>query len=228
MLDGADRQTQDSERERLMAEIIHLARKMAAGGLVQGTAGNISARHGDEIIITPTSHPYGSMEPNDLCTVDIDGNTLFGARGPSTETPLHTAVYRATDARAVVHTHSLFATTIACTEDLLPAVHYSIVRLGTHRVRVGEYARFGSQELADTTVEALAGGRAVLLRNHGALVYGSSLAQAFDYAELLEWLAQLYWRSKLLGDPRILSDAELDEVAAEGRRLRAARPPGAA
>jgi L-fuculose-phosphate aldolase len=222
MQDVEQAEASRDERERLMAEMIECGQAMLEDGLVKGTAGNISVRHGDEIIITPTSRPYGLITPPDLCIVDIEGNKLSGNRNPSTETPLHTAVYRATDARAVIHTHSTFATTIACTEDVLPAIHYSIVRFGTHSVRVADYARFGSEELAETTVRGLAGGRAVLLRNHGVLVHGSTLAQAYDYADLLEWLAQLYWQSKLVGQPRLLSDAQLEEVAAEAGRLRAA------
>ena len=226
MLNGEQAETAQGGRKHLMDEVILCGRRMLQDGLVKGTAGNVSVRDGDEIIITPSSEPYDLIAPEDLCVVDIDGKQLAGRCRPSTETPLHTAVYRGTDAGAVVHTHSMFATTIACTEDVLPAIHYSIVRLGTHGVRVADYARFGSDELAGTTFDGLAGGKAVLLRNHGALVYGASLAQAYDYAECLEWLAQLYWQSKVLGEPQILGDSELDEVSAEARRLRAARMQG--
>lgn len=226
MLESEKAQAANEKRELLMAEVIAYGQRMFRDGLVKGTAGNISVRDGDEIIITPSSQQYDLITPQDLCVVDIDGKQLAGRGRPSTETPLHTAVYRGTDARAVVHTHSIFATTIACTEHVLPAIHYNIVRLGTHSVRVAEYARFGSDELAETTFEGLAGGKAVLLRNHGVLVYGATLAQAYDYAECLEWLAQLYWQSKVLGNPHILSDSQLDEVTAEARRLRAARPQG--
>jgi L-fuculose-phosphate aldolase len=212
--------THAGERETLLDEIIRCARRMSDDGLVLGTAGNISVRLDDEIVITPSSMPYELIERSDLCVLDLSGRLLDGRRRPSSESPLHTQVYRTTDAAAVVHTHSPFATTLACAIDVLPAIHYAIHRFGGDTVRVAEYERFGSDELADKVAFALKDRRGALLRNHGAVTYGSSLTEAYDLAVLLEWLSRIYWQAKQLGEPRLLTTAEIDEVAEEARRLR--------
>jgi L-fuculose-phosphate aldolase len=209
-----------SEREARLDELVHRARMMSDTGLVVGTAGNISIRLDDEIAITPTSIPYELIQPSDLSVLDLAGRQIDGRRPASSEAPLHTQVYRATDAAAVVHTHSPFATTLACAIDALPAIHYSIHRFGGDTVPVAEYERFGSDALADRVAPLLQDRRGVLLRNHGAVTYGSSLAEAYDLAVLLEWLAEIYWRARQLGEPRLLTRAEIDEVAAEARRRR--------
>jgi len=209
-----------SAPEARLDELVHRARMMSDTGLVVGTAGNISIRLDDEIAITPTSIPYELIQPSDLSVLDLAGRQIDGRRPASSEAPLHTQVYRATDAAAVVHTHSPFATTLACAIDALPAIHYSIHRFGGDTVPVAEYERFGSDALADRVAPLLQDRRGVLLRNHGAVTYGSSLAEAYDLAVLLEWLAEIYWRARQLGEPRLLTRAEIDEVAAEARRRR--------
>src|SRR5436305_2495579 len=183
-----------SEREGRLDELVRCAQLMSDSGLVVGTAGNISIRVEDEIVITPTSIPYDQIDRSDLCVLDLEGRQLDGDRRPSAETPLHTQVYSTTDAAAVVHTHSLYATTVACVSDELPAIHYSIHRFGGDTIRVADYELFGSDELADTVTLGLKDRRGVLLRNHGAVTYGSSLAEAYDLAVLLEWLARIYWQ----------------------------------
>jgi L-fuculose-phosphate aldolase len=212
--------SEDDEREGRLDELVRCARTMADSGLVVGTAGNISIRLGEEIVITPTSIPYESIQRSDLCVLDLAGRQLDGTRRPSSETPLHAQIYRTTDAAAVVHTHSPFATTVACVVDALPAIHYSIHRFGGDSIPVAGYERFGSDALADEVARMLKDRRGVLLRNHGAVTYGSSLAEAYDLAVLLEWLAQIYWHAKQLGEPRLLTRAEISEVAAEARRRR--------
>ena len=196
-------------------ELVQYARRLTADGLVVGTAGNISIRLGDEIVITPTSIPYERIERDDLCVLGVDGR-----RRPSSETRLHTRIYETTDAAAVVHTHSPFATTLACVVDVLPAIHYSIHRFGGDTIPVVEYELFGSQALADRVALAVRDRRGVLLRNHGAATYGSSLREAYDLTVLLEWLARIYWQAKQLGEPRLLSAAAIADVAAEAQRRR--------
>jgi L-fuculose-phosphate aldolase len=196
-------------------ELVQYARRLTADGLVVGTAGNISIRLGDEIVITPTSIPYERIERDDLCVLGVDGR-----RRPSSETPLHTRIYETTDAAAVVHTHSPFATTLACVVDVLPAIHYSIHRFGGDTIPVVEYELFGSQALADRVALAVRDRRGVLLRNHGAVTYGSSLREAYDLTVQLEWLARIYWQAKQLGEPRLLSAAAIADVAAEAQRRR--------
>jgi L-fuculose-phosphate aldolase len=209
-----------SQREALLNELIQRARMLSDTGLVVGTAGNLSVRLDGEIAITPTSIPYELIEPSDLCLIDLDGRQTDGERRPSSEAPLHTQIYRTTDAAAVVHTHSPFATTLACVIDVLPAIHYSIHRFGGDTIPVAEYELFGSDALADKVSLLLKDRRGVLLRNHGAVTYGSSLAEAYDLTVMLEWLARLYWQAKQLGEPRILTAAEIGEVAAEAKRRR--------
>jgi L-fuculose-phosphate aldolase len=207
-----------NDLQQARVEVVEYGKRMLREGLVKGTSGNISIRVGDEVAISPGSMPYEEIEPDDVSIVDLDGNHLSGGR-PSSETPLHTLVYRETDAAAVVHTHSIYATTLACTVDELPAVHYMIHTFGGDSIAVSDYERFGSDELAAAVHAALGDRRGVLLRNHGAVVHGPTLTRAYDLAVLLEWLSELYWRSSIFGEPRILSHDQLEEVAAEaGRR----------
>ena len=188
-------------------------------GLAIGTSGNLSLRVGDTVLITPSGIGYRDLKPDDMCAVGLDGAELDAPAAVSSELPMHLAVYAATDAAAVVHTHSPEVVALSAVRDELPAIHYAITGLGGP-VRVAPYQRFGSGQLAAAAVAALAGRRAVILRNHGAVSYGASLAQAYDRALLLEWLAGVYRMACSLGDPRILSERELAEVAAEARRLR--------
>lgn len=197
---------------------------MLDDGLAIGSAGNLSVRDGDEILITPSGIAYRDLRPDDICVVGLDG-ARSGDAEPSSETPMHLAVYAATGAGAVVHTHSPEVIALSAVRGDLPAIHYAIVSLGGP-VRVAEYTRFGSQELARAAVAALSGRSAAILRNHGAISYGATLAEAYDRALLLEWLAHVYRLASSRGQPRILSQAELDEVAAEMRRRRYGEPRG--
>ncbi len=149
--------------------------------------------------------------------ITLDGTEVDAPETPSSETPMHLAVYAATNAAAIVHTHSPEVIALSASRDELPAIHYAIGTLGGP-VRVAPYARFGSAGLASAATQALTGRRAAILRNHGAITCGRTLAEAFDHALLLEWLAGVYRLALSYGEPRILSDAELDEVAAEARR----------
>ena len=203
----------------LRASLVDHGRRMVHDGLVDGVSGNLSARAGDLIAITPSGVPYQDMAPADICLVrPADGSTAAGGR-PSTETPMHLAVYRATDAAAIVHTHSPFVVALSTVLDELPAVHYAMAGLGG-LVRVTPYARFGTQELADGAVAALRGRTAVILRNHGALTYGATLEQAYDRACTLEWLASVYWHARMAGRPKTLTAAQLDEVREATRAIR--------
>jgi L-fuculose-phosphate aldolase len=200
-------------------ELVRYGSRLIADGLAVGAAGNLSIRVGDLIAITPSGIGYHEMTPADVCVVTLAGAEIEATETPSSELPMHLAVYAATNARAVVHTHSaeVVALSATCTE--LPAVHYAITSLGGP-VRVTSYVRFGSSGLADEAVAALAGRRAAILQNHGAICYGPTLPVAYDHAVLLEWLARVYRLARDHGEPRILSQAELDEVAAEARRRR--------
>jgi L-fuculose-phosphate aldolase len=190
---------------------------MFAAGLITGTSGNVSVRRGDRVLITPSGVGYDELTPEMLPTVSVDGRILSeGARHPSSEVPLHLAVYRDTGATAIVHTHSPYATAVGLVSDELPNVHYAIRALGG-AVKVAPYATFGSDELARNVAEALTGRRGALMRNHGAIALGDSIEQAHENAEKLEWLATLYYRARQMGTPALLTDEQLDEVARQAQ-----------
>jgi L-fuculose-phosphate aldolase len=201
------------------AELVALARRASTEGLSSGTSGNLSVRVDDSVLITPSSLDPDDTGPADICVVDLTGQQVAGERRPSSEVPMHLAVYRTTSATAVVHTHSPFATALSVTIDELPAVHYNIAALGGP-VRVAPYATFGSDELAANIAAALDGRVAAILQNHGTIAVGRTLRQAFDRAVMLEWLCALYWRALQVGTPRILTEADLDAVRAQSQRLR--------
>jgi L-fuculose-phosphate aldolase len=193
----------ERERERVAAA----ARRVAADGHVTGTAGNVSARVGELVAVTPTGARLEAIGPEDVAVVDLDGEQLDGELAPTSELGLHLGVYRRYDAGAVVHTHAPFATAVACVLDELPVVHYQMLALGG-AVRVAPYATFGTPELAELTLEALDGRGAALMANHGAIAYGADLDHAMQQAELLEWACQLYWRAAAIGAPRTLDASD--------------------
>lgn len=200
------------------AQLVRHCRRLVADGLAIGAAGNLSVRTGDLVAITPSGVSYSEVEPADICVLTVGGDVVEAAEAPSTELPMHLAVYAATDAAAVAHTHSAEVIALSVTRHELPAVHYAITNLGGP-VRVADYTRFGSADLAALAVAALEGRQAAILRNHGAICYGRTLAEAYDRALLLEWLARVYRLACSYGEPRILSQAELDDVTAEIKRI---------
>lgn len=199
-------------------ELVRIGRRMLADGLVVGSAGNLSVRLGDRILITPSGVPYDELAAEDMCVADLAEGEPSGPRRASSELPMHRLVYRTSSARAVVHTHSTAAVAVSITCTELPAVHYSILQLGGPTVRVAPYQTFGSEGLAASAMSALEGRTGALLQNHGAITYGSDLAQAYLRAQFLEWMCDIYLRSQAFGNPRILSDRELAAVAESARR----------
>jgi L-fuculose-phosphate aldolase len=209
------------------ADLVRYGRKMAADRLVIGSAGNLSVRAGDLVVITPSGVDYGDIGEDDICVVDAAGRQVAGRGRPSSEYLMHRMIYDTMpDAEAVVHTHSMAAVAASVTTDEIPAVHYAVLRLGGPTIRVAPYATFGSAELASSAAGALRGRYAALLQNHGVIAYGRALAAAYARAELAEWLAEVWARSRQLGQPRILDDAELTAVASEAERRRYAAAGG--
>lgn len=196
-----------AEREQVAAA----ARSLADQGLVLGTAGNISARHGDHVAVTPTGAVLAELRAEQVSVVDLEGRLVHGELEPTSELGLHLGVYGRFDTGAVVHTHSPVATALSCVLDELPAVHYAMLALGGV-VRVAPYATFGTPELAAHVLDALEGKTAALMANHGALVHAADMNAAVDLAQLLEWACTVYWRAATLGSPRTLDDAELGAV----------------
>ncbi|HTX80681.1 MAG TPA: class II aldolase/adducin family protein [Streptosporangiaceae bacterium] len=209
----------DGDLQTAREQLVSYCGRLVADGLAVGAAGNMSVRVGDLVAITPSGVSYTELDRADICLVTLAGEEADAPETPSTELPMHLAVYAATGAGAVVHTHSAEVIALSASRDELPAVHYAIVGLGGP-VRVAPYTRFGSAGLAEAAITALDGRRAAILQNHGAICYGRTLAEAYDRALLLEWLARVYRLACAHGTPRILSQAELDEVAAESRRRR--------
>jgi len=203
----------EDERER--AELVAAGRRLAERRLVVGTAGNLSVRMGDRVLVTPTGGDLGRLTAEMITVVDLaSGAVRAGELEPTSELPLHLAVYRATGAGAVAHAHAPASIAVGCTLDELPPVHYNTVLLGGV-VRVAGYATFGSAELAANVMAALSGRHAALMRNHGSLACGDTVGHACERLELLEWLAEVYCRAAAIGTPRLLGDGELAAVAAE-------------
>ncbi|MEU5431300.1 class II aldolase/adducin family protein [Streptomyces olivoreticuli] len=202
---------------RAWAEVVSTARRTTADGLVVGTSGNVSARVGDVVLVTPSGVPYDRLGPKDAVGVDLDGRQVLGELTPTSELPMHLAVYRSTDAAAVVHTHAVHATAVAGLVDELPLVHYMAGALGGP-VRVADYALYGTDELARNMLRALEGRTGCLLRNHGTVVYGASLDQAYDRTAQLEWMCRVWLTSASVPGraPALLS---LDQLAEATRKL---------
>jgi L-fuculose-phosphate aldolase len=195
----------------LRRELCEHGRRAIELGLVIGTSGNLSVRHGDLIAVTPSGVALDRLTPADCPVIDIDGYLVDGATRPSSETPMHLAIYATTDARAVVHTHSVFGTVVATTMTELPPIHYNALLLGG-TIRVAEYATYGTPELAAGVRTALAGRQAALIANHGGVTIGPTLAEAFESTRLLEWLCEIYVRALCVGKPAVLTDEQLTAV----------------
>ena len=200
-----------SERE-LRTAIVATAREMNAAKINRGKSGNVSARLGAGFLITPTGIPYDAMTPDDIVAMTLDG-VARGDRAPSSEWRFHRDLYRAREEfHAIVHVHAPFATTLACVRRGIPAFHYMVATAGGRDIRCAPYATFGSPELAALAVAAMADRRACLLANHGMIAAGRDLAGALALAIEVEGLAEMYWRALQIGEPALLSDAEMDAV----------------
>lgn len=198
----------DAQRRDLAAACARLA----AEGLLSGSAGNASVRAGGHVVVTPAGAVLADLGPPDMVVIGLDGARVEGRGAPTSETPLHLALYERTGAGAVVHTHPPVATALSCVLDEVPAVHYGMARLGGP-LRVAPYATYGTGELADAVAGALEGRRAALMRNHGAVAVGDDLAEAVEHAVFTEWVCRVWWTARAVGDPATLSAGELDEVA---------------
>lgn len=177
-----------------------------------GLAGNVSARAGDLVAVTPTGGRLATLDADEVAIVDLDGALVEAPRAPTSELPFHLAIYRRFDAGAVVHTHPPMATAVACVADELPCIHYSLLALGGG-VRVARYETFGTDDLAASVVEALEGRTAALMGSHGAVTYGRDLQEAVDATELLEWACGVYIHARACGTPRELGADEQRAVA---------------
>jgi L-fuculose-phosphate aldolase len=193
------------------AAIVDFCRRMTADGLVVGTSGNISVRRDDLVAVTPSAMAYEDLRPEHVGVHHLDGRPVEATLAPTSEMPTHLAVYHATDARAVVHTHSPAATAVSTLVDELPLIHYNVAIFGGP-VRVAPYATYGTADLATNVERALAGRTGCLLGNHGAIAVGDSLAKAYERARQLEWLCDVWLRARAAGEPRLLAPDEIERV----------------
>jgi L-fuculose-phosphate aldolase len=197
----------------LRDEVAQVCRDLAHSGLVIGSAGNVSARAGELVAVTPTGARLADLGGDAIAVVDLDGRLVDGSLQPTSELPFHLAIYARFGAGAVVHTHPPMGTAVACVVDELPCIHYTLPALGGS-VRVARYATFGTDDLAASIVEALEGGRrAALVASHGAVTYGDDLRSAVEATELLEWACGVYVNACAIGTPRVLDDDEQRALA---------------
>lgn len=200
-----------SETE-IRQSIIDHCLKMNSVGLNQGTAGNISVRHGDGLLISPSGVPYEELKPADMVFLNMDGS-YQGDFKPSSEWRFHRDIIKSRpEVNAVVHAHPIYSTALAIRGMEIPALHYMIAAAGGNTIRCAEYATFGTEELSRNALKALEGRSACLLANHGSIAAGPSLAKAMWLAVEVETLARQYVISLQLGGPNLLDGDEIDRV----------------
>lgn len=193
--------------------VIDTALAMSGSGLSPGRSGNVSVRFGDEVLITPTGMAYHDLIPDDIVPLSLEGELLSGKRLPSSEWHFHCAIYRARpDFKAIVHTHSAYATALSVHEKPIPPFHYMVAVAGGADIRCAPYATFGTEELAANAVAALEGRKACLLGHHGQIACGETVEKALELAEEVETLARQYVIACELGEPPHLSAAEMARV----------------
>jgi L-fuculose-phosphate aldolase len=204
--------------EAAREQVASACARLASEGLVVGSAGNVSVRAGEHVVVTPMGGVFGEMTAEQMAVVDLGGDVVDGPLVPTSELALHLLLYDRMDAGAVVHTHAPYATALSCVVDEVPAVHYSMLAFGGS-LRVAPYATFGTDELARNVEHALDGRSACLMRNHGHVDYAPDLDQALESALVVEWACTVYWRARAIGEPTVLSEEQLREVAEQMTRL---------
>ncbi|MFO7886308.1 MAG: L-fuculose-phosphate aldolase [Desulfobacteraceae bacterium] len=195
-------------------KIIETGQKMLSAGLTTGTGGNLSCFNREKglIAITPSGIEYPDMTLEQVLVMTIDGKIIEGSHKPSSETGFHLGLYhKRSDVNAVVHTHSVYATTYACLNRDIPAVHY-LVGFAGRKVPLAPYATYGSKELSDNITRTIENYNAVLMANHGLVAVGTSLLKAFNTAEEIELVARVSYQAESIGIPVILSNREMDRV----------------
>lgn len=185
---------------------------MIKNNLVIGSSGNISVRVEDHVVITPSSVHYTEMSSEDMVVLDLNGKVLEGARNPSVEHPMHLELYNTRDdTKAVVHTHSLYASAMAVlNEPLPPIIDETVPKLGSH-IRVSKYAMPGTKQLGANVRDAIEERSAALIANHGAVCIAKTLKEALFLAILLERTCKIYMLAKQVGTPRLLPDDVVED-----------------
>ena len=205
--------SQQSSLEAERRAISEYGRRMLHQGLTKGTGGNISARRGDRIAISPSGMPYEEITPEDVPTVDLQGEPLSGERVPSSERRMHATILREReDVGAVVHTHSPYATTFASLEEPVLPSHYLIAFVGD-RIPVSGYATYGTADLAELAIDTLGDEYdACLLKNHGTIAVGETAEAALETSLMVEYCARIHYQGRSIGEPTLLPDEEIDHL----------------
>lgn len=192
--------------------LVEAAVTLGRSGINRGTSGNLSLRHGDRFVVTPSGVRWDRLRPSTLVTMEMTGD-WHGSLRPSSEWRIHRDIYLARpDVRAVVHTHSVHATALSCLRKGMPAFHYMIAAAGGNSIRCAEYATYGTEALSRATLRALDGRNACLLANHGVVAIGADLDRATDLAVEVEALARIYLKACENGVPVLLDDTEMARV----------------
>ncbi len=202
---------------RLREQLVQYAQCLESSGLSVGKSGNLSARCGNDILITPSAIAYEALEPEKIVAVDLQGNCRDDDGGvPSSEWRFHCDIYRdRPDAAAIVHAHSPACTALACTGRAIPAFHYMVAVAGGTTIPIADYALFGTEQLSLNIQQSLGKLNACLLANHGMLALGGTVAQAFNLAKEVESIAHQYCLALSLGEVQLLSDEDMADVLAK-------------
>ena len=198
----------------LRQAVITTCLKMNAEGINQGTSGHVSVRTDEGFLITASGIPYARMKPEHVVEMDFDGG-YSGEYLPSTEWRMHMDILKhRPEANAIVHTHSIYATALACLRKDIPAFHYMIGIAGGTSIRCSDYAEYGTQALSDAMLKAMQDRSACLLGNHGQIAFGQDLAQALWRAGEVEAISHQYWAALLAGKPVLLNETQMTTVLA--------------
>lgn len=200
------------EKER--KQVVEYGKKLVQEGLVKGTFGNISIYNEREqlMAISPSGMDYDKIRPQDVVVLSLDGKVVDGEKKPSSEADMHRIFYlKKSRVNAVIHTHSYYATILACLNENIPPLHYEIAYAG-EEIKCSKYAPFGTWELAETALEAMGDRHACLLGNHGFLAAANNIEYAFDVAVQIEFVASLYYGCKTVGEPVILGEEEIQRA----------------
>ena len=193
-------------------KIIFFAKKLCNLKLNTGTSGNISVRKRDGFLITPTGMEYQNLKPRDIVFMDMK-KSIFGQREPSSEWPFHLEIMKKRiDVNAIVHTHSTYATVLACQRKGIPSFHYMVAVAGGTDIRCAPYSTFGTSALSKNILFALKNRKACLIANHGMVSTGKTLKEAFDLAIEVENLAKQYWKILLSGRVKLLNVSQMQKV----------------
>ena len=200
------------EKER--EQVIEYSLKLLSEGLTNGTAGNVSIFNREKglVAISPTGVSYSELTPEMISIVDLNGKLIEGLK-PSSELEMHMILYRnREDVNAVIHTHPVYTTVLACLRQDLPAIDYMIAVTGATKVKCAEYASYGTKELAENAYKAMGSSLAVILANHGLTTAGKDIANALNITVQVEYISNLYIKAKNIGEPIILPDDEMNSM----------------